>query len=292
MATSPRSTAPASAAPLYGLVLAGGHSARMRRDKAALAYHGLSQLEWTMSLLESRVERAFISVREDQRADPVRARFAQIVDLQSGLGPIAGILAAQARHPNAAWLVLACDLPFLEAGTLERLIASRAAHRAATAYCSSRDGLPEPLCAIYEPASHAGLTAHVAAGRNCPRKFLIQADVELLEQPSPGSLDNINTPEEFRRAADALGSSEAAQRPKRISVQYYALLREQAGHSGESLISTAGTPRELYGELKSRYPFTLPPELLRVAVNAEFGEWSQPLADGDTVVFIPPVAGG
>ena len=39
-------------------------------------------------------------------------------------------------------------------------------------------------------------------------------------------------------------------------------------------------------------PFTLPSEMLRVAVNAEFGDWSQPLKAGDAVVFIPPVAGG
>lgn len=264
----------------------------MRRDKAALAYHGRSQLQWTMSLLASRVQHAFVSVREDQREDPVRAEFAQIVDLQPDLGPAGGILAAQTRHPHAAWLVLACDLPFLDARTLDRLIASRAVNRAATAYRSSRDGLPEPLCAIYEPASHANLAAHVAAGRNCPRKFLIQADVELLDQPAPGSLENINTPEEFTRAADALGSPAAAPQTRRVAVQYYALLREQAGCGGESLFTAARTPQELYGELKARHPFTLPPQLLKVAVNAEFGEWSQPLADGDTVVFIPPVAGG
>ena len=49
---------------------------------------------------------------------------------------------------------------------------------------------------------------------------------------------------------------------------------------------------DLYAELAARYPFTLPAEMLRVAVNAEFGDWSQPLAAGDAVVFIPPVAGG
>ena len=291
MATSPSATF-CAAAPLYGLVLAGGHSTRMQRDKAALAYHGRNQLEWTMSLLEGRVERAFVSVREDQRNDPVRARFAQIVDLEHGLGPVAGILAAQTLHPHAAWLVLACDLPFLDARTLDRLIASRMTHRAATAYRSSHDGLPEPLCAIYEPTSHASLAAQVTAGRNCPRKFLIQADVELLDQPGAGSLDNVNTPEEFRRAADTLGGSRPAPGPKRIGVQYYALLREQAGRSSESLLTAADTPRELYLQLKARYPLTLPPEMLRVAVNAEFSDWSQPLADGDTVVFIPPVAGG
>jgi len=79
---------------------------------------------------------------------------------------------------------------------------------------------------------------------------------------------------------------------KRIKVQYYAILREQAGRSDESVVTAAQTPRDLYDELKARYPFSLAPEMLRVAINAEFGEWSQRLADGDSVVFIPPVAGG
>ena len=77
-----------------------------------------------------------------------------------------------------------------------------------------------------------------------------------------------------------------------IKVQYYALLREQAGRSEEALTTSARTPRELYEELRTRYPFSLPSESLRVAVNQEFGDWAQPLAEGDAVVFIPPVAGG
>ena len=75
-------------------------------------------------------------------------------------------------------------------------------------------------------------------------------------------------------------------------MQYYALLREQAGRSDETLTTFARDARELYAELSQRYPFTLPAEMLRVAINAEFGEWSQPLKAGDAVVFIPPVAGG
>ena len=89
----------------------------------------------------------------------------------------------------------------------------------------------------------------------------------------------------------ALRTPEAPQ-ARDIRVQYYALLREQAGRSGETLRTQARTPRELYAELRAKYPFTLPPEMLRVAVNEEFGDWAQPLAAGDAVVFIPPVAGG
>ena len=280
-------------APLYGLVLAGGRSTRMKQDKAALAYHGRSQLEWAMELIAPFVERAFVSVRPDQTQDATRARFAQIVDTQDNLGPIAGIVAAQAQHPDVAWLVLACDLPFLDAATLKHLAWARDPDRPATAYRSSHDGLPEPLCAIYEPSSREAILSYVATGKNCPCKFLIRSEAHLIEEPNPRALDNVNTPEEFGSAMSTFSPTSATARTsKKIRVQYFALLREQAGRSDESLTTTAQTPRELYEELRKRYPFSLAPEMLRVAVNTEFGDWSQSLTDGDAVVFIPPVAGG
>jgi molybdopterin-guanine dinucleotide biosynthesis protein A len=307
----------AKAAPIFALVLAGGHSKRMQKDKAALVYHGRSQLEWAVSFVQPHVDRVFVSVRPDQTNDPVRSRFEQIVDTETNLGPIAGIMAAQAKYPEVAWLVLACDLPFLDEGTLTTLIAARDPQRLATAFRSSHDVLPEPLCAIYEPASREAILAHIGSGKNCPRKFLINSDVQLLDEPNPHALDNVNTPDEYGSAVAALSPTEipgatnvdaargavhvgaapgAAKRAptadKRIKVQYYAILREQAGRSDESVLTGANTPRDLYNELKSRYPFSLAPEMLRVAVNAEFGEWSQRLTDGDSVVFIPPVAGG
>jgi molybdopterin-guanine dinucleotide biosynthesis protein A len=274
-------------APLYGLVLAGGRSSRMGRDKAALRYEGQTQLERAMALLTPHVARAYVSVRSDQKTDALRARFAQIEDRASDIGPLAGLLAAQATHPEAAWLVLACDLPRLDEPTLRHLIGARERSGLATAYRSSHDGLPEPLCAIYEPRSGAALRDYVAQGKQCARKFLLQAGARLLEEPNPRALDNINTPEEYGTV-----SQESTIQPKHLNVQYYALLREQAGRREEALQSSARTPRELYAELAARYPFTLAPELLRVAVNAEFADWSTPLREGDAVVFIPPVAGG
>lgn len=280
------------APPLYGLVLAGGRSSRMQRDKAAIEYRpGETQLHAAMKLLQPRVERVFVSVRADQQGDDTRSDWPQIVDRGDVEGPIAGISAALGEHPEAAWLVLACDLPFLDARTLDTLLAERDPAADATAFRSSHDGLPEPLCAIYEPRARVSLAAHIAAGRNCPRKYLINARTRLLDQPSPRALDNVNTVSEYGEAMSALGTTESPA-AREIRVQYYALLREQAGRSSETLQTRARTPRELYLELGARYPFTLPPEMLRVAVNAEFGEWTQPLKPGDAVVFIPPVAGG
>ena len=60
------------APPLYGLVLAGGRSTRMQRDKATLSYQGKNQLDRAMDLLDPHVAQAFVSVRADQRADPAR----------------------------------------------------------------------------------------------------------------------------------------------------------------------------------------------------------------------------
>jgi molybdopterin converting factor subunit 1 len=79
---------------------------------------------------------------------------------------------------------------------------------------------------------------------------------------------------------------------KKIQIRYYALLREQAKRSEESLKTQATTAAELYTELQSRYGFTLPASQLKVAINAEFCDWYVVLNEGDQVVFIPPVAGG
>jgi molybdopterin-guanine dinucleotide biosynthesis protein A len=193
---------------IQGLVLAGGRSSRMRRDKAALEFRaGETQLDTAMKLLSARLPKVFVSVRADQKADPARARYPHIVDRGDIEGPIAGISAAFFTYPDVAWLVLACDLPFLDEATLDTLLLARDPGYDATAYISSHDRLPEPLCAIYEPGARAGLLAQIAAGRNCPRKFLINAHTQLLEQPNPRALDNVNTVEEYERAMTAFNEA-------------------------------------------------------------------------------------
>jgi molybdopterin converting factor subunit 1 len=78
----------------------------------------------------------------------------------------------------------------------------------------------------------------------------------------------------------------------KVTLQYFALLREQAGCSEEQIATSAATPAELYEQVRERHGFTLPRSMLRVAVNDEFRDWTSPLQANDRVVFIPPVAGG
>lgn len=182
---------------VYGLVLGGGASRRMQHDKALIDYHGEPQLRWSYQLLAALLPRVFVSVRAEQRDEPLRRELPQIIDMLDDAGPAAGILAAQAQYPHVAWLVVACDLPRLDTATVQHLLAMRDPAREATAFISAHDGLPEPLCALWEPASHARLLARVAAGKPCPRKALIEADTQLLLPLTAHALDNINTPEEL-----------------------------------------------------------------------------------------------
>jgi len=80
---------------------------------------------------------------------------------------------------------------------------------------------------------------------------------------------------------------------RQLHVRFFAILREQAGCSVLTVETAAPDPDSLYAELQGRCPgLTFPAKLLRVSVNERYGEMSAPLAAGDRIVFIPPVAGG
>ncbi len=283
--------------PVQGLVLAGGQSTRMRRDKAVLPYGGRTQLERACELAARHTAGVFVSVRAGQATDPQRARWPLILDSVDGGGPLVGIRSALAAQPGIAWLVLACDLPLLSDEVLATLLRARAGGLAAdprllaTAYRSTHDTLPEPLCAIWEPAAAAALAKFQESGGNCPRRFLMRHPALLLDPVDAHALDNINTPEEYAAALRTLAGP-ARHESMQLKVQYFALLREQAGRSEETVETAAVTPADLYRELASRHGFTLAREQLKVAVNGDFAEWTHALGSGDAVVFIPPVAGG
>ena len=77
-----------------------------------------------------------------------------------------------------------------------------------------------------------------------------------------------------------------------VTLMYYAQLREQAGTSTEQLSTSDRSLSELYAELRARHGFSLAEESLKVAVNTRFSDWDQTVNENDTIVFIPPVAGG
>ena len=79
---------------------------------------------------------------------------------------------------------------------------------------------------------------------------------------------------------------------KTIHLHYYAVLKEARGAVKETVQTPARTALDLYEELKGKHGFKLSADIVKVAINDEFKSWDTPLQSGDTVVFIPPVAGG
>lgn len=195
-------------AEICGLILAGGKSRRMGVDKAGLCYGNSTIPQWRAAakLLAPFCSKVYLSVRKDQQLSGYAcsgedACYPLLVDQFDDAGPLAGLLTAFSHRPQNAWLVIACDLPRLDPHTLENLISQRNPKGWATAYQSSTDGLPEPLCALYEPEAQAMLRRYWAENCCCPRKILIQEaeSVQLIELPSPQALDNANTPQDFMR---------------------------------------------------------------------------------------------
>lgn len=198
---------------LYGLVLAGGESRRMGQDKAALSYNGRPQLARAVDLVARHAERCFVSIRPDQQPDPLRVSYPCIMDRREikdrlGGGPMVGVLSAHVAYPGVAWLVVACDLPMLDDTTLAALVQERNADLAATAYVSESDGLPEPLCTIWEPATLAALYRQAARQKIRPRQMLAHSTVRLLEVKKTGALENVNAPDERDRVLKRLGCSD------------------------------------------------------------------------------------
>lgn len=234
-------------APLYGLVLAGGRSTRMKSDKAVLVYHGRPQAAHTLDLLSAHCDRVFLSCRADQGSVEGLSHLPQLHDTYSNLGPLGGILTAMEAHPDAAWLVAACDLPYLDHSALNTLVAGRDPASMATAFAGPqragsksahgggshggrahahgppdeavKDGvreslgpggeLPEPLLAIYEPRFHARILELMRQGIDCPRKAMIKSPCRILPAPDPRFLANVNHPEEFKKALDDLSRPRA-----------------------------------------------------------------------------------
>ena len=186
--------------PPHGLLLAGGCSSRMGKDKSAIRYAGTTQPELAAELLRSRCAEIFLSLRKGQNNATGLDNLSVVHDRWESAGPLIGILSAMTEHPEAAWLVIACDLPFLDGITLDNLLAQRDPTKMATAYRSSYDGKPEPLCTIYEAHARLVLEDFFANDIRCPRKILMQTEPLLLDPVNPRALDNVNTPEDYEEA--------------------------------------------------------------------------------------------
>ncbi len=135
-----------------GIVLAGGLSARMGRDKRGLRLFGDNEqdlLTRSAVLLSAVTSEVWISVRGPSSYDK---EYATLCDQVEGMGPLGGIMTAL-RVAQGPVMVLSCDMPFMERGILERLLVAhqgRPSDALMTTYVQQETGYIEALVAVYE----------------------------------------------------------------------------------------------------------------------------------------------
>ena len=147
-------------------------------------------------------QKTFFSCRPEQVLE--LQKFNIIPDTFDDLGAFGGILSAFRKHPNATWFVVACDLPLVDKLALEELTNKRQKSAIATAFYNPVTKFPEPLITIWESKSYPILLQFLAQGYACPRKVLINSNIELVTTSRPQVLKNVNRPEEYQEVMESL----------------------------------------------------------------------------------------
>ncbi len=179
---------------LFGLVLAGGNSSRMKKDKGLIAFYGKPQREYVFELLSKFCSEVFSSCKE---INDIPSFLNPIPDQFNIESPLNGILTAFQKNSNVAWLTLPVDMPLIDAPTIQYLISHRSKDHVATCFFDSEGKNPEPLVTIWEPTAYVPLLEFYNSGKLSPRLFLKQSPVNTVKIPDSRALLNINSPEEL-----------------------------------------------------------------------------------------------
>jgi molybdopterin-guanine dinucleotide biosynthesis protein A len=180
---------------VYGLVLSGGKSSRMGKDKGLLTYHHKPQREYLFELLSKYCEVVFTSCRSDQKMPDT---LNPVVDHYAFESPLNGIMSAFGKYPDKAWLIVAVDMPYVNENALGFLIKHRDPQKVATCFYNAEAKLPEPLLTLWEPLAYPLLLKFLEEGKISPRDFLKRNDVKMIDPPEEGTLMNVNSPEDLQ----------------------------------------------------------------------------------------------
>lgn len=185
------------------VILAGGQSRRMGRDKAELPLAGQSFLDRMAGELSPLFDRVYVSVDRPGRYPG----YQELADLRPGQGPLAGLEAAFLRTGAEEVFLAAVDLPFAGRALAARVLAEA---RGGDAWViRRRDGAAEPLFALYRRSCLETLTGCLDQGRRAVKALLDRVDCRWLEEDElpefrlDQALWNVNTGADYRRAAES-----------------------------------------------------------------------------------------
>lgn len=278
------------------LVLAGGRSTRMGRDKATLELCGVPLLHRVLCALEGVVDERVVAARRGQALPALAPGVTRVDDEVEDLGPLGGLAPGLGGIRAPVALVVACDAPLLEPALVERLFRSLGAADVAVAQAGGR---LHPLLAVYRRALAPLVADLLAQGLRRPVDLyervhtVVVPEAELRQaDPALASLHNLNTPADLVRAEDLLGP--------RVRVELYEGARGLAGQAEVEV--RGGTLGRALAELALRAPGLAgrvvaggrPTPHWRVSLGGRrwIDDPATPLAEGDVLVVVSALAGG
>ncbi|KAF0206116.1 MAG: molybdopterin-guanine dinucleotide biosynthesis protein [Gallionellaceae bacterium] len=178
------------------IILAGGESKRMGRDKAALPFNGETLLQSVIASVQPLFAQTLVSVRE-KRAD---VALPQICDTQSDGGPLVGLISALEEIKTPWAFVVACDMPFVAPALIAHLASLRENHQAVVPQVN---GHAQPLAAFYARSALPFLQSSLASGNKSLIGALKTLDVRYVEaeelvqsDPQLRSFFDLDTPQD------------------------------------------------------------------------------------------------
>ena len=190
---------------LLGLVMCGGESRRMGEDKAVIEVReGVTQLAYVAGLLEKFCKKVAVSTGPSERSErELPEGLVGIADAEAVAGPMAGVIAGLKAAEPWGLLVVAVDMPFLEASHLLQLVNRRDPEKLATAFIAE-DGYADPMCAIYETRALGDMERLARVGKTSLRRFLESGEVERIAQERPYWLTSVNDPKALAKARERI----------------------------------------------------------------------------------------
>lgn len=183
------------------VILAGGKSSRMGRDKTQLIYRGETLLVGAIKRFSSSFDHVYLSVGDAEKYPDIAAE--RVIDIYPGCGPMAGLHAALLKTPDEGVFLAAADLPYSSPEAAQKVIELCGDN--ASAVIVGDNGKSEPAFGYYKKSLLPYIEEYLAGGRY---KMMLLFDALPCRRISPDELgklwredmlDNLNYPEDYER---------------------------------------------------------------------------------------------
>ncbi len=187
---------------IIAVILCGGESTRMGKNKALLHYHKIPQYQYLSNLCHNLDLEVFLSCKTSQVPN-FKASNNFVIDEEQfeNAGPMTGLLSAMKAFPNAAILLLACDYPYLNESAIEKLVKAFGSNQKSVCYFNKQSQMNEPVLAIYHPSNKKLLEEAYRAGTHSLQQILKGIKPVRVEPNEAKIIKSFDTPADFESFA-------------------------------------------------------------------------------------------